>query len=149
MIELDRHCARCKAANIGPGRAARAETAAAGERASHAVGRQGEIVPPAPLPPAPRPDSHAPGRPAIYTQSAWQRPDGRWLSSREIAEVEQLARKYVTAQRSNGGGGLNKLMALVGLNKSPSDLVTIQDRVNQIGIPYEIFQSYATARRER
>ncbi|MGO8674053.1 MAG: hypothetical protein ACLQVD_22170 [Capsulimonadaceae bacterium] len=104
---------------------------------------------PAPPPAAPPAPPVAGGRAPVYTQSAWQRPDGRWLNRKEIKEVEQLARKYVAAKRSNNPRGLNKIMALVGLNRSGSDLAKIENRIQEIGIPYGIFQAYASARREK
>jgi hypothetical protein len=86
---------------------------------------------------------------AVYTQCAWQRPDGRWLNSKEIAEIEQLAHKYVTIRPSGKSGGLDKIISMIGLGKGKEQAVEkIKSRVTEIGIPFGIFQAYANSLRE-
>lgn len=87
---------------------------------------------------------------AIYTQCAWQRPDGRWLSSKEIAEIEQLAHKYVIVKGSDGNVGLSKIASMIGFKRSGNDnphIDKIRKRVDEIGIPFGVFQAYANSLR--
>lgn len=85
----------------------------------------------------------------VYTQCAWQRPDGRWLNSKEIAEIEQLAHKYVVIRPSGKQGGLDKVLAKIGIGKGKEEAVEkIKKRVTEIGIPFGIFQAYANSLRD-
>jgi hypothetical protein len=78
---------------------------------------------------------------AVYTQCAWQRPDGRWLNSREIAEMENLARQYASLRQS--GGFLGGLFG--GRGGSKQRIEAIRAQVDALGIPFGIFQAYANS----
>lgn len=82
---------------------------------------------------------------AIYTQCAWQRPDGRWLNSREMAEMEQLARQY--ASLKGGAGSLLSSIMSFGRKGGGSDqrIAAIRARVDALGIPFGVFQAYANS----
>jgi len=59
--------------------------------------------------------------------------------------MEQLAHKYAT-MRPSGGGGLDRIMAKMGLGKGKEEAVEkIKNRVSEIGIPFGIFQAYANS----
>lgn len=82
---------------------------------------------------------------AVYTQCAWQRPNGKWLNSKEVAEIEHLAQKYVVVKR-NETSGFVKLVARMGIkNDKALTVEKIRDRVSEIGIPFGIFQAYANS----
>ena len=80
---------------------------------------------------------------AIYTQCAWQRPDGRWLNSREMAEMEQLARQYASIK----GGKAAWLTGLFtrGGGASEQRIAAIRAKVDAMGIPFGVFQAYANS----
>jgi hypothetical protein len=81
----------------------------------------------------------------VYTQCAWQRPDGRWLKSKEIAEMEDLARKYVQL-KSSGPGTFANIFSKIKFGKGRIDTVEkVRERVAEIGIPFGVFQAYANA----
>ena len=79
---------------------------------------------------------------AIYTQCAWQRPDGRWLNSKEMAEMEQLARQYSSIKTGKGSWltGLFK-----GSGASEQRIASIRAKVDALGIPFGVFQAYANS----
>jgi len=82
---------------------------------------------------------------AVYTQCAWQRPDGRWLNSREMGEMEELARQYAKLRGSEGG----ILATLMKFGKKTSGvdqrIADIRKRVDNLGIPFGVFQAYANS----
>ena len=103
-------------------------------------------TPPAAVAPS---QAKAGGLGAVYTQCAWQRPDGKWLNSKEIAEMEQLAQKYVTIRPNGNSGGLDRIMSKIGIGKGKEEAVEkIKKRVTEIGIPFGIFQAYANSLRD-
>jgi hypothetical protein len=87
----------------------------------------------------------APAGIAVYTQCAWQRPDGRWLKSKEIAEMEDLARRYVELKGTKPGA-LAQMMSKINFRKGRIDSVDkIRERVSEMGIPFGVFQAYANS----
>ena len=161
MSELDKQCPRCKSPNAEWSsnpvyrRTAMAErmvaTNAANAAAASSPSRGGTAVatPPAAKPAASPAQSKAGGLGAVYTQCAWQRPDGKWLNSKEIAEIEQLAQKYVMIRPTGNSGGLERIMSKIGLAKGKEEAVEkIKKRVTDIGIPFGIFQAYANSLRD-
>ena len=79
---------------------------------------------------------------AIYTQCAWQRPDGRWLNSKEMAEMEELARQY-SSIKSGKGSWLTGLFK--GAGASEQRIASIRAKVDAMGIPFGVFQAYANS----
>lgn len=141
MSELDKQCPRCKSPNLGwssnqvPRRAAAPQSQASRGSTATAVAE----------PPA----SDVASLGAFYTPCVWQRPDGKWLNSKQITEIEQLAHKYVTLRPSGNSGGLNKLVSMIGIGKAKDEAVEkIKTRVTEIGIPFGIFQAYANSLRD-
>jgi hypothetical protein len=150
MSELDKQCPRCKSANpefhSGPF-ASRASTATAPRTTAVAAVSRGAAV--SAVAPPPSPPKGMDGIGPVYTQCAWQRPDGRWLNSKEIAEMEQLAHKYVTIRPSGKTGGLDRIISMIGIGKGKEEAVEkIKNRVTEIGIPFGIFQAYANSLRD-
>jgi len=140
MSELDKQCPRCKAQNMGYLNPAMAKREPVGAMASSASSSQMATAAP-----ASQVVTTAAGNLAVYTQCAWQRPDGRWLNSKEVAEIEALAQKYVVAKRSDESS-FTKIAMKMGLRRG-SAVEKIKDRVQQIGIPFGIFQAYANSLR--
>jgi hypothetical protein len=84
--------------------------------------------------------------PALYMNCAWQRPDGRWLSSKEVAEMEQLARQYASLTRSETTGWMAALGKLAGIkNSRQTRIASIRESVGKLGIEFGVFQAYAQA----
>jgi hypothetical protein len=140
MSDLDKQCPRCKSPNPAFLNPSMARREAVGASASGGGAATATAAPPVAAAAAATPAGLA-----VYTQCAWQRPDGRWLNSKEVAEIEQLAQKYVIAKRSEESS-FTKLAIKMGMRKG-SPVEKIRERVTQIGIPFGIFQAYANSLR--
>jgi hypothetical protein len=161
MSELDKQCPRCKSPNMEWSSNPMYRRGGAAERL---LPERQQTANPKPAVPAASggsiatmsttaatapPASETSGLGAFYTPCVWQRPDGKWLNSKQITEIEQLAHKYVTIRPSGNSGGLNKLVSMIGVGKSKDEAVEkIKKRVTEIGIPFGIFQAYANSLRD-
>jgi len=84
-------------------------------------------------------------RPPIYTNCAWQRPDGRWLSKKEVAEMETLARQYANLKRTESGPAwVRSLKGMIPIGgAAPKRMDTIRESVAKLGVDFTVFEAYA------
>ena len=151
MSELDRQCPRCKSPNTDWSsnpvyrQTAMAERMSAARTATAVASASAGSSTAVATPPA----AKAGGMGVVYTECPWQRPDGKWLSSKEIAEMEQLAHKYATIKPTGNSGGFDRIISKIGFGKGKEEAVEkIKKRVTEIGIPFGIFQAYANSLRD-
>lgn len=151
MSELDKQCPRCKSPNVDWSSNPVYRRTAMAERVNSSSAATAVAPPPmsSSTAVATPPAVTKAGMGVVYTECPWQRPDGKWLSSKEIAEMEQLAHKYAVMKPSSSSGGLDRIFSKIGIGKGKEEAMEkIKKRVTEIGIPFGIFQAYANSLRD-